>query len=41
MMDIICLAYENMCDTAVLVSEDSDFVPIVKRVKELDKIVEI
>ncbi|GAG58010.1 unnamed protein product, partial [marine sediment metagenome] len=35
--DIISLAYENAYDTAVLVSGDGDFVPVVKKVKELDK----
>ncbi len=40
-IDIISLAYENAYDTAVLVSGDGDFVPIVKKLKELDKKVEI
>jgi len=40
-IDIISLAYENAYDTAVLVSGDGDFVPVVKKVKELDKDVEI
>ena len=40
-IDIIYLAYEDAYDTAVLVSEDGDFVPIVKKVKELDKSVEV
>ncbi|MFX0137617.1 MAG: NYN domain-containing protein, partial [Candidatus Hodarchaeota archaeon] len=40
-IDIISLAYENAYDTAVLVSGDGDFVPVVKRVKELDKKIEI
>ena len=39
-IDIISLAYENVYDTAVLVSGDGDFVPVVKKVKELDKNVE-
>jgi uncharacterized LabA/DUF88 family protein len=40
-IDIISLAYENAYDTAVLVSGDGDFVPVVKKVKELEKDVEI
>jgi uncharacterized LabA/DUF88 family protein len=40
-IDIISLAYENAYDTAVLVSGDGDFLPVVKKVKELDKNVEI
>ena len=40
-IDIISLAYENVYDTAVLVSGDGDFVPVVKKVKELDKDVEL
>jgi len=40
-IDIISLAYENAYDTAVLVSGDGDFVPVVKKVKELDKKVEL
>jgi len=35
-IDIISLAYENAYDTAVLVSGDGDFVPVVKKIKELD-----
>ncbi len=40
-IDIISLAYENVYDTAVLVSEDGDFVPVVKKLKELDKNLEV
>ena len=40
-IDIISLAYENAYDTAVLVSGDGDFVPVVKMVKELDKHLEV
>lgn len=40
-IDIISLAYENAYDTAVLVSGDGDFVPVVKKLKELDKNVEL
>ena len=40
-IDIISLAYEDAYDTAVLLSGDGDFVPIVKKVKELGKNVEI
>jgi len=40
-IDIISFAYEDAYDTAVLVSGDGDFVPVVKKVKDLDKNVEI
>lgn len=40
-IDMISLAYENAYDTAVLVSGDGDFVPVVKKIKKLDKNVEI
>ncbi|MFW9877262.1 MAG: NYN domain-containing protein [Candidatus Thorarchaeota archaeon] len=40
-IDIISLAYENAYDTGVLVSGDGDFVPVVTKVKELDKKVEV
>jgi uncharacterized LabA/DUF88 family protein len=40
-IDIISLAYENVYDTAILVSGDGDFVPVVKKVKELNKNVEL
>ena len=40
-IDIISLAYENTYETAVLISGDGDFVPVVKKVKELDKNVEL
>ena len=40
-INIVSLAYENAYDTAVLVSGDGDFVPVVKKVKELDKIMEV
>lgn len=40
-IDIVSLAYENAYDTAVLVSGDGDFVPVVKKIKKLDKKVEI
>ncbi|MFX1558785.1 MAG: NYN domain-containing protein [Promethearchaeota archaeon] len=40
-VDIISLAYENKFDTAVLVSGDGDFVPVVQKLKDLSKNVEI
>jgi uncharacterized LabA/DUF88 family protein len=40
-IDIISLAYENAYDTAVLVSGDGDFLPVVKKIKEMDKKVEV
>lgn len=39
-IDAICLTYENAFDTAVLVSGDSDFVPLVNRVQKLGKRIE-
>jgi len=39
--DIISLTYKNLYDTAVLVSGDGDFVPLVRKLKELDKNVEV
>ncbi|MFW9818360.1 MAG: NYN domain-containing protein [Candidatus Thorarchaeota archaeon] len=36
-IDIISLAYEDTYDTAVLVSGDGDFVPVVKKIKTLGK----
>ncbi|MHA2287971.1 MAG: LabA-like NYN domain-containing protein [Promethearchaeota archaeon] len=40
-IDVVSLAYEDAYDTAVLVSGDGDFLPVIKKVKELNKIVEI
>ncbi|MHA1916410.1 MAG: NYN domain-containing protein, partial [Promethearchaeota archaeon] len=40
-IDMVSLAYENAYDTAVLVSGDGDFLPVVKKVKKLDKIIEV
>ncbi|MFX0042927.1 MAG: NYN domain-containing protein [Candidatus Hodarchaeota archaeon] len=40
-IDIISLAYEDAYDTAVLVSGDGDFIPVIKKIKELNKIVEV
>ncbi|MHA1374304.1 MAG: LabA-like NYN domain-containing protein [Promethearchaeota archaeon] len=40
-IDIVSLAYENAYDTAVLVSGDGDFVPVIKKVKELEKNLEV
>ena len=40
-IDIISLAYENAYDTAVLVSGDGDFIPVVKKVKELGRDIEL
>ena len=40
-IDMVSLAYENAYDTAVLVSGDGDFVPVLRKVKELDKKVEL
>ncbi|MFX1436374.1 MAG: NYN domain-containing protein [Promethearchaeota archaeon] len=40
-IDIISYAYEDAYDTAVLISGDGDFVPVIKKIKELGKNVEI
>ncbi|KKM73409.1 hypothetical protein LCGC14_1410780 [marine sediment metagenome] len=40
-IDMISLAYENSYDTAILVSGDGDFIPVVKKIKELGKKVEV
>jgi uncharacterized LabA/DUF88 family protein len=40
-IDIVSLAYENAYDTAVLVSGDGDFVPVIKKLKDLKKNVEL
>lgn len=40
-IDIISLGYENVYDTAVLVSGDGDFVPVVEKLLDMDKEVEI
>lgn len=38
--DMLSFAYENTYDTAVLVSGDGDFVPVIKKVQKLGKKVE-
>jgi uncharacterized LabA/DUF88 family protein len=38
--DLISNAYENKYDTAIIVSGDEDFVPAIKKVQTLGKIVE-
>ena len=40
-VDIISSAYEKIVDTIIIVSGDSDFVPVVKKLIELKKNVEI
>jgi len=40
-IDIISLAYENDYDTAALVSGDGDFVPVIEKLIELKKNVEL
>ena len=40
-IDMVSLGYENAYDTAVLVSGDGDFVPVIKKVRELSKNVEL
>jgi len=38
--DMVSLAFKNAYDTAILVSGDSDFVPVVEKIQELGKRVE-
>ncbi len=38
--DMISMAYENLYDTAILVSGDGDFVPAIRKVRKLGKSVE-
>ena len=40
-IDIVSLAYENAYDTVLLVSGDGDFLPVIKKVKELGKNAEV
>ena len=40
-IDVVSLAYEDAYDTAVLVSGDGDFLPVVKKIKELKKVPEV
>jgi len=40
-IDVVALTYEDVYDTAVLVSGDGDFLPVVKKIKELNKKAEI
>ena len=40
-IDIVSLGYENAYDAAVLVSGDGDFIPVVKKVIEMNKKIEI
>ncbi|MEK6887781.1 MAG: NYN domain-containing protein [Candidatus Aenigmatarchaeota archaeon] len=39
-IDMVSFAYENLYDTAILVSGDGDFEPAIKRVQKLGKSVE-
>ena len=40
-IDIISLAYEDKYDTAVIVTGDGDFEPVIEKLKEMDKKVEL
>ncbi|MHA2008285.1 MAG: LabA-like NYN domain-containing protein [Promethearchaeota archaeon] len=40
-IDMISYGYEDVYDTAVLVSGDGDFIPVVKKIKEMDKNIEL
>lgn len=39
-VDLVVGAYENLYDTAILVSSDTDLVPAIKKVRRLNKMVE-
>jgi len=39
-VDILVAAYENLCDTIILVSSDTDLLPAIKKAKEKGKTVE-
>ena len=39
-IDMVSGAYENLFDIAILVSGDEDFVPVIKRLQKLGKVVE-
>lgn len=39
-IDMVCGAYENSYDTAIILSGDEDFVPVIKRLQKLGKKVE-
>lgn len=39
-IDMVSGAYENLFDVAILVSGDEDFVPVIKRLQKLGKVVE-
>ncbi len=39
-VDLLVGAYENMYDEAILVSSDTDLVPVIKKVRHLGKKVE-
>ncbi len=36
-IDVVSLAYEDAYDTAVLVSGDGDFLPVVKKIKRIEE----
>lgn len=40
-IDMVSLAYENAYDAAVLVSGDGDFLPVVEKIKSLNKTLEL
>ena len=40
-VDIVSSAFERKSDSIVIVSGDSDFVPVVKKLKELNKKIEV
>ena len=40
-IDMVSLAYENVYDKAILVSGDGDFLPVVKKIKSLNKTLEL
>lgn len=40
-IDMVSFGYENLYDTAVLVSGDGDFLPLLKKLKKLKKKIEV
>jgi uncharacterized LabA/DUF88 family protein len=40
-VDLLVGAYENIYDTAILISSDTDLIPVIKKIKHLGKEVDI
>lgn len=39
-VDLLVGAYENLYDTAVLISSDTDLIPAIEKIKQLGKVIE-